>query len=382
MPTGLRTLNNVAAAAVVAAGLGVASSAVAEDDLKTPWVRIVVPIEVQNDWNFKTDDSDRKTNQLFATIEPELTIGIFKGLIFRAQAVYEPTTDPDAGENRLFEDQGLYLETLMLEYETNIYETETRSFGIQVYGGKFTPTFGIAWDEAPGIYGTDFAEDYELTERIGFGFGLVFEDSALGKHVLTFSTFFADTSVLSDSWLNGRGRLRLADGGPSNTGRFNSYQVGLAGERPFGFEGLSYHVSFVSQAVTGMRSELGLALALKYEYKVGDWTITPLIEFVNFWNVEGDRDVDRWYLTTSILVEYKQWNFSVSNTARTTRTKNAGGITKDNLIQVSAGYEFDFGLGVNLGYSYRNEDGGDAHTFGVLLTYELDFSFGRKKSAK
>lgn len=32
--------------------------------------------------------------------------------------------------------------------------------------GKLNPGFGIAWDKAPGIYGTDLAEDYEISERI------------------------------------------------------------------------------------------------------------------------------------------------------------------------------------------------------------------------
>jgi hypothetical protein len=35
-----------------------------------------------------------------------------------------------------------------------------------VQTGKLNPGFGVAWDKAPGIYGTDLAEDYEISERI------------------------------------------------------------------------------------------------------------------------------------------------------------------------------------------------------------------------
>ncbi len=132
--------------------------------------------------------------------------------------------------------------------------------------------------------------------------------------------------------------------------------------------------------MTGADAERGVALALKYAWKNGDLTITPLIEFANFWNYEGDPDVSRWYLTTSVLFEYKKWNFSVSNTIRTTRVKNGGGIGRDNLFTVSAGYAFDFGVGVNLAYRLQNEENQATHTIGVLLTYEFEFAFGRKKA--
>lgn len=380
MGTGLNRFTRAAAAMAMAGGLaGGAAGAIAEE-MQTPWIKFVVPIEVQNDWNFRSEDPANKHNQIYATIEPEVTIGLWRGLSFYAQAVYEPTTDPDAGEDRLFKDQGLYLQTILLQYEGSLYKAETRSVGFRVWGGKFGPAFGIAWDEAPGIFGSNFAEDYEFTERIGFGVSTTLEDGALGKHTLSFSSFFADTSVLSESLFRNRGRLRLSDGGPSNTGRLNSFVVGLSGEKPFGFQGLSYHASFVSQAVTGADAERGVALALKYEWKNGDLTITPLIEFANFWNYEGDPDVARWYLTTSVLFEYKKWNFSVSNTIRTTRVKNGGGIGRDNLFTVSAGYEFDFGVGVNLAYRLQNEESQATHTFGVLLTYEFEFAFGRKKA--
>lgn len=36
---------------------------------------------------------------------------------------------------------------------------------VTVFAGKIQPRFGFAWDRAPGLYGDDFAEGYELSER-------------------------------------------------------------------------------------------------------------------------------------------------------------------------------------------------------------------------
>jgi len=42
--------------------------------------------------------------------------------------------------------------------------------GYALRAGKLTPHFGIAWDEAPGFYGSDFAKGgYRLAGRVGVG---------------------------------------------------------------------------------------------------------------------------------------------------------------------------------------------------------------------
>lgn len=75
---------------------------------------------------------------------------------------------------------------------------------LDLYGGKIHPRFGFAWDRGPGLYGTDFGREYELTEKIGFGARLYLSDFAglaerIGSHTLQFEAFHADRSVLSGS---------------------------------------------------------------------------------------------------------------------------------------------------------------------------------------
>ena len=69
---------------------------------------------------------------------------------------------------------------------------------VTVYGGKIHPRFGFAWDIAPGLYGTDFAEDYELVEQLGVG-AVWRLPVDYGRHDLSAEWFRSDTSVLTRS---------------------------------------------------------------------------------------------------------------------------------------------------------------------------------------
>jgi len=355
----------------------------ADEDLKEPYLKIVVPIELQNDGNFKSDTSAGRRNDLFASVEPEVTIGIVPGLSVFIHGVLEPMRDPRPGESRLFRSHGIFLEDLYVQYQGLVNRRGPNAVKFRVWGGKFTPNFGTAWDAAPGIYGTDFAEDYELVERIGFGGALTLEHGALGTHTLSASTFFLDRSVLSGSAITKRTRVRLTDGGPSNTRGFKSFHVTLEGAKIPGLEGLTYHVSFVHQDLRGGGRERGLAFALAYQAELGGYTITPIVEFAHFIDADGVDGQRRNYLTTGVTVERGGWHVAISHTFRHTHMPSAG-IVRDNLFQVSGGYTFPdghdlAGLGIAAGYSHRNEDSIATHTVGVLLTYEFEFLFGGKK---
>ncbi|MDH3233902.1 MAG: hypothetical protein OEQ29_10260 [Alphaproteobacteria bacterium] len=362
----------------VAGVLGLTQTVVhAEEAKKEPWLTIVVPIEVQNDGNFKSDDRGNERNDLFATVEPEITVGILPGLTFFAHGVLEPMRDARPGENRFFRSHGIYLEELYLAYEGTLISDGPSALKFRVWGGKFGPNFGTAWDAAPGIYGTDFAEDYEIAERLGFGGALILDHAALGTHTLSASTFVLDRSVLAGSAITKRTRPVLADGGPSNTRGLKSFHVTLEGKKLPGLEGLTYHVSFIHQGVRGAPNERGIAVALGYEGELSGFTIKPIIEYVHIFNADGVSDQGRNYLTTGFSIEKDGWEFALSHTFRHTRTPLAGTV-RDNLLAVSGGYTFGNGLGIALGYSFRNEDSIATHTVGVLLTYELSWEFGGK----
>jgi hypothetical protein len=363
---------------VFAGAMGLSQSpAYAEGETKEPWLKVVVPIEIQNDGNFKSDDRDNQLYDLYTTVEPEITVGILPGLTFYAHAVLEPMRDPRPSENRHFRSHGLYLQDIILRYERTLVSDGPNNFSVRIFGGKFGPNFGTAWDAAPGLYGADFAEDYEFVERFGFGVAFIIDSAAVGTHTLTASTFVLDRSPLAGSVITKRTRPVLADGGPSNTKGLKSFHIALDGEKIPGLEGLTYHVSFIHQGVRGGPDERGIAVALGYAGELSGFTVKPLIEYAHIFDADGVSGQSRRYLTTGFAIEKDSWEFALSHTFRHTHTP-MGGTVRDNLIATSLGYTFENGIGVAVGYSYRNEDSIATHTVGVLLTYEFCWAFRTK----
>ena len=69
--------------------------------------------------------------------------------------IQQPAIEDD---DRVFDDLGLFVEVLTLDYETA---------AVHLSGGKMAVNFGTAWDATPGVYGTDLAEEHEMAENIG-----------------------------------------------------------------------------------------------------------------------------------------------------------------------------------------------------------------------
>lgn len=351
-------------ATAFAALCAIAAASTARADETYPMVVGEVSIEVENDLTFQSDDPDAELNDLFATIEPGFGVYATPELSLWAGLVLEPVLDPDPGQDRVFDDHGLYVETLSLGYETDRF---------LVYGGKINPPFGIAWDIAPGVFGTDFAGDYELTERIGLGGGVRFATEKVGEHTLSASTFFLDTTFLSESAFTDRGRTRRADGGVSNTEDLSSFTVALDGGGIAALPDVGYHIALSRQeaGIADPHDEFGIAIALYGSFEVSDETvIEPIIEHVRQDHDEGgEHDVT--YLTIGSAVLHGPWNVAVSWSRRDTEIDGADNV-EDTLFQISAGYAFDFGLSLDVGYKTVEEAEVDSETFGVLLAYVFE----------
>jgi hypothetical protein len=351
------------------AGPAAAGAAEAENRETYPALEVEVLIEIENDHVYDADDPGAEINDLFTTTEPAFALHLLPGLSVEAGLVLEPVLDPMPFDDRTFGDHGLFVEVLSLNYAGD---------GFALVGGKFTPNFGIAWDRAPGIYGVDFAEDYELTERIGFGGAVTVETEALGSHTASASTFFLDTSRLSNSVITKRGRTHRADGGPANTGDLSSFAVALDGGDIPSLDGFAYHAAVAYQDVAqpGEDAELGLVFGAAWSGPVGGGIdLEPIVEFAYFDNADGVWGQNRYYLTTGLGVGYGDWNLAVSHTGRTTIMSGAPDID-DHLLQVSAGYALDDDLALDAGWAWVREDGEDNYLVGVLLAYTFGFCLG------
>lgn len=362
---------------VAAIGTGVARNVAAAEN-KPPYIDAYASFEIQNDWTYKSDDPGNELNDLYATVEPTLEVHFTDGLSLTAHGVLEPVRDPEPGDDRYFGDEGFYIQDLFLSYAWR---------DIAVKGGKFTPNFGRAWDIAPGIYGSDFTEDYELSERLGVEAAYSFDSAGFGRHRLSASSFFVDTSVLSRSAITQRGRTRVEEGGPGNTEALESFTVALDGgdfpETMLGavfpgqspVKGLAYHLGFVSQAAGDGDSarENGFVASVEHKIPLGmAVSLEPVVEYAHFFDANGVEGQDRFYASAGATAVFReQWNLALSYTRRETMPSGSADIG-DNLVQVSAGYVFDSGIGVDLGWRYTEDDSIDSQTVGFLLNYCLN----------
>jgi len=329
-----------------------------------PSISGAIPIEIQNDWTYRSDDRSNHNNDLFAKIEPEITVHLSPHWSIFAHAVLEPVTAAEKFENRVFEDHGLFAEDLALQFDNGTYG---------VRAGKLNVGFGIAWDKAPGVYGSDFAEaGYETSERIGIIGSFATKSASLGMHKLSAGSFFQDTTTFSQSTFRGRGDTRKRDGGVSNTESFESFIVALDGGDIAGLGKLGYHAAYMHQAkgAGDVENEDSFAVALFTTMDLGQGiAFSPLLEYVHQENAGGASD-ERDFLTLAGKADWNGFNLAIAWTGRDNNNTTGD---DDFQAQLSAGYAFEIGLSVDIGWKVAEEAGIKTSTLGALAAYKIGF---------
>lgn len=352
------------------------------DALSFPRVDGEIVIELQNDYNYEAPNKDDEFNNLVSTIEGDFNVFFHEdtpGLFLNVHVTWEEVNDNFDGDDRYFKSQGGFIENLSLNYEADWWS---------LIAGKFGPNFSIAYDAAPGIYGTDLAEDdIELAERWGLGGSVTYDAGPFGAHALSGSTFFLDNSILSGSAIyTSRTRVKTNQGGPSNTESLESFALAIDGADISVMPGFNYQIGFAHQDVNRVVDEDGNIVPssdTEDEQRVvvaGQWaiaatdeiTVTPLLEWVRFWNGGGSDGEDRNYLTGALSVEWRGFSLAGSTTQRWT-DPDGGDDFNDYLWSINAGYLFDFGLQLDVSYRFEDDDGRDFRTLGGMASYVLEF---------
>lgn len=326
--------------------------------------------ELQNDRTYAAEAPGGELNDLSTTIEAELALVLGRGFSIESHLTLEEQSESEPFHDHPIQDLGAYVEALTLNYRAETWH---------LFAGKFAPSFSLAYDLAPGIYGADLTEDVELVERLGFGGGYGLDGGPLGRLELSASAFLLDTTVLSESALTNRGRTHRTDGGPSNTGQPTSFALALDGSEVPGLDGLGYRLSFARQAVerafdedgdpVAHAAEYGLALTVEWAIALGEeLTLTPLAEVVHLWNAQGMRGVDGDIVTLAAALDYQGWNLALAYSGR---FRDAG--ADDWLFQLSLGYRFSFGLEAAAGWLAFDEAGERSETFGLWAGYTVAF---------
>jgi len=314
---------------------------------------------------------DSTTRDHTLTVEPAVSIGLSESFSIEAGFVLEPVSDPGPGGSRRFDDEGLFVETFLLRWARGRYS---------LHAGKFNPAFGFAWDLAPGIYGVDFAEDYEISERIGFGGTIDIGNAAVGRHRLGADAFSVDTSPLSRSLFYDRGRTRRSDGGPGNTASPQSFAITLRGGEIPKLPRLTYNLGFAHQqrADVGGRSERDAVAGLGYGFSPFEDLEFELLSEYAYLDGAGGESERRHYFTQSAAAYWRGWNAALSYTGRWIRGRD--GSSRGFLFQASAGYAWEIGagsrfgvVGTDVGWRRARDEGAASDGFGVLVSYSLAF---------
>lgn len=368
----MRMLNTAAASAVVLAVF--AANAASAADLGTavpvaatyPYLEGTLDLELGDNYVFQSDDPSLELNELYLKGELGLTLGLTEIFSINGGLTFEPVRDPRPFRDRTLGDHGLYVDTLNLQADVG---------QATFLAGKFEPAFGRAWDIAPGVFGTDFAEDYELAEQVGLSGSYAFQTGAWGTQTVTGALFFADRTFLSDSAFTRRGRLGAGDGGAGNTGRLDNFMVSLDGADMPWLPGFSYQIAYrhLSAGLGDVGDEDGFVASVLQEHEFGNrYSLGLLGEAAYFADYGGSGD-DAVYVTAGLQVKKDQWHGELTGTLRHFELA-AGGTRADHLLQASGGYEFAGGYDVSLGYGMSRDAGDVSHAVGLRLTKSFEFS--------
>lgn len=327
-----------------------------------------VVMELQSEQTIDSDDSASEHNNTFFRTEVAPTLQLSDHFYIDGVAVLEPLLDFDSGESNYFEDEGIFIEEIKLNFEHGPWSA---------FAGKFNPAFGIAWDFGRGIWSEDFAEDYEITERIGFGGSYTFDTQDAGSHTVTASTFFADTTFLSESTGTGRGNVTKSDGGASNTEDFSSFVISVDGEDLGGIDNLYYKIGYrhlsEGDADSGGDDEQGIVGTLGYVFPVNDRVdMDVLTELVDISNFEAGTDDNRYFTLSAITTIDEVWNVTFGYTSRDIDV-DGGSDIDDHLLQISGGYDFGQGTTAEIGWRNTEEDSTDTYIIGGLIRHSFEF---------
>ena len=151
-----------------------------------------VQVSVEGDWNGRNSPRQGYYNIYTESLVAAYLMLPYGFSLFGVARLEQPDNTA-LNQNLLFARQTLWVDELYLTWSAGI---------VDIYGGKIHPRFGSAWDQGPGLYGTDLGRQYELTEKMGFGARLWLSDiagvtRAIGSHVWQTEVFTADRTELS-----------------------------------------------------------------------------------------------------------------------------------------------------------------------------------------
>lgn len=303
------------------------------------------------------DRVDGAVDTLSLTAEYAVALGLGEGWSVQSSFVFEPVED--AVSDSAFHGEDGYVDSLTLQFAADAYTFRA---------GKLAPASGIAASMAPGLYGAEVGEAYELTEKLGVGFDMDLGQLAGlgGTHILAVTAFTNDRSVLSGSLGGKRERARIADGGPGNTQGLQSFAASLDGESD---EGIGYSVSYRQ-----LRQEVGPAEEMTTAGLFGTVSYTIPISWMaeigSADNADGVEGGKRNFYTAGATVDFEGWWTSVVASGF---LENAVlGDADEKRFEITVGALLSDALAIEFGIQHAALPNDEATQLGLKLTMSFN----------
>jgi hypothetical protein len=311
------------------------------------------------------DHAEDGQDVLAATVEYGLAFRFAEGWTFQVDAVLEPVVDPVGDE--AFEGEDAFVETMSVQYAGD---------GFTIYGGKINPVFGSAADLAPGLYGVEAGEEYQLAEALGVGgdVSLTSLFNLEGEHVLSAAVFTADRSFLSGSLGGLREELELADGGLVNTKGLKSVAVSLDGALE---NGLGYSLGHrrLATDTPGETDENTTVFGLNYAWPEDSGLDLSLMgEVAASRNADGIDGADRNFYTAGGTLGLGNWGLGdwfVNAIASGWNENATAGDVDVRKLELSVGTALAENLVLEFGVQDVRESGSSETVIGARLAWEL-----------
>lgn len=353
----------------------------AEDkaDEGTPLISLESEAELQLDSNLNKPH----TTAIYATVEPEITVNLSDTFRLFGHFVFEPIADPIDGRFNAFHGEGIYAEELYAGLTVG---------EVKFALGKIDPVFGIASDVAPGIYGQDFASEYDFKGALGLAADIFLADNTIGtgedaeivKQIVHASVFTSDPTVLSRSLFTDRGLYHWRDYRVGNSDLPDSFALAYEYSTKNGDDdvvGPTWRVALRRLAAheSNVPDEWDVLAAGQTAFDLGDErTLRPLAEVSYFVHEGGYR---RNAAATTLGLEYQQGDWITSFVAAGHDRFGAPGPADYN-ITASFGRIFKTDptgeFRVDAGYSHARVDGLTTNVIGLRLHKDFSWEFNSR----
>lgn len=353
------------------------AGALAQEVSQYPNVGGNILFQVQADRVLSSQKNNVPPNNAFVYVESNFGLNFNKNWALKTNWRLQPNdvlttrdpVNPERYRTFLSSERGLHLNNSLLIEELKMqFQNEDMRFS----AGKFDPTFGTAHNKAKriGVFAAQFAEDYNLREKLGFSLSALLENSKI-----TANSFVNDTTALSGSALVRRRTANDTDGIAGNTSTLASYSISIDGKDLFGIEDLSYNAGYRSlgvQRVSGREREKGYVIGAEYLYPLGGTSLIPFVEFVKINNFTGEQGRNAKYSTWALIAKYSSWTGSASFQTRNIQSHLVGEKNSD-MMQLSVGYKFTNNITLDVSRANIKEDGYSGSLMGISGSYLYQF---------